>query len=66
MPAKGLVRSFQPLEILAEGQIEAIHAASLQVLERTGVVFESQRALEVHLPRRRAGGLREQARTDPT
>ena len=49
MPAKGLVRSFQPLEILAEGQIEAIHAASLQVLERTGVVFESQPALEILL-----------------
>ena len=65
MPAKGLVRSFEPLEILAEGQSEAIHAASLQVLERTGVVFESQHALEI-LQRAAAGGLREQARADPT
>ena len=47
MPAEGLVRNFNPLEILVEGQIEAIHAASLQVLERTGVVFESQHALEI-------------------
>jgi trimethylamine--corrinoid protein Co-methyltransferase len=47
MAAQGLVRNFKPLEILSEEQVQAIHAGALDVLEVTGVAFESPRALEI-------------------
>jgi trimethylamine--corrinoid protein Co-methyltransferase len=47
MSAKGFVRNFKPLEILTEEQLEAIHRGALDVLQVTGVQFESERALKV-------------------
>ena len=47
MPANGFVRNFKPLEIMTEEQVEAIHRGTLDVLETTGVRFESKRALEL-------------------
>jgi len=44
---RGFRRNFEPVKILTESQIEAIHLASLDVLEKTGVKFESRRALEL-------------------
>jgi trimethylamine--corrinoid protein Co-methyltransferase len=46
MPNKGYVRNFRPLQILTDDQMEDIHRASLDVLEKTGVRFESERALK--------------------
>lgn len=47
MPAKGYPINFKPIEIMTEQQVEAIHRGSLDVLEKTGVRFESQRALKL-------------------
>jgi len=47
MPAKGFARNFEPLKLLTEEQTEAIHRGSLDVLEQTGVRFESERALKL-------------------
>lgn len=47
MTAEGFIPSFEPLKILNEEQVEAIHQATLRVLEETGVRFESERALEL-------------------
>ena len=47
MTAKGYTRDFKPLKILSEEQVEAIHRAALDVLEVTGVRFESERALKL-------------------
>jgi trimethylamine--corrinoid protein Co-methyltransferase len=47
MTAKGYTRVFKPLTILSEEQVEATHRATLDVLEVTGVRFESQRALKL-------------------
>ena len=47
MPARGFMRKFRPLEILGEEQMEAIHRGSLDVLENTGVRFESEKALKL-------------------
>ena len=46
MPAKGYVRNFKPLQILSEEEMEAIHRGSLDVLEKTGVRFESERLVK--------------------
>ena len=43
---KGFVRKFEPLRILTDTQVEYIHTISLEILEKTGVKFESKRALE--------------------
>lgn len=37
----------KPVDILSEGQVARIHAATLDILETTGLVFEHARALEV-------------------
>ena len=37
----------RPLRILAQPEVERIHQASLEVLADTGVMFQSQRALDV-------------------
>ena len=47
MTARGFLRNFPPLTILSQEQVEAIHRGSLEVLEATGVRFESDRALEL-------------------
>jgi trimethylamine--corrinoid protein Co-methyltransferase len=47
MTAKGYLRNIKPLEILNEQQVEAIHRGTLDVLEVTGVRFESERALRL-------------------
>ncbi len=44
---KGFTRIFKPLEILTEEQIAAIHKGTLSVLKRTGLRFESERALKL-------------------
>ena len=47
MVAKGFARTFEPLRILTEEQVEAIHRGSLEILEHTGVRFEHERALKL-------------------
>ena len=44
---KGIIRNLHPLEILTEEQIELIHKDTLDVLQKTGVRFESERALKL-------------------
>ena len=44
---KGFTRNFKPLEILSEGELEAIHRGTLSVLRKTGVRFESKKALKL-------------------
>ena len=44
---QGLVRNIRPLEILSEEQLELIHKNTLDVLETTGVRFESEKALKL-------------------
>lgn len=43
---KGFTRKIKPLEILTKEEIEMIHRATLDVLERTGVRFEQEEALK--------------------
>jgi trimethylamine--corrinoid protein Co-methyltransferase len=40
-----IVCSLRKLDFLGEGQVEQIHAASLSILKRTGLVFNSEQAL---------------------
>ena len=47
MPTNGFVRNFKPLGILTEGQVEAIHRGALDVLDKTGIQFESIKALQI-------------------
>ncbi|HEX9014260.1 MAG TPA: trimethylamine methyltransferase family protein, partial [Anaerolineaceae bacterium] len=47
MTAEGFQRNFPPLKILSDEQVEAVHRGSLQVLETTGVRFESEKALKL-------------------
>ena len=47
MALKGFTRNFKPLEILTEGQVEAIHRGILEVLWVTGVRVEHDRALKL-------------------
>jgi trimethylamine---corrinoid protein Co-methyltransferase len=47
MSTKGFVRKFKPLEILTEEQVRAIHLATLDVLETTGVRMEHDRGLKL-------------------
>lgn len=44
---KGIIRNLRPLEILTEEQIELIHKSTLEVLQNTGVRFESEKALKL-------------------
>ncbi|MCL6088399.1 MAG: trimethylamine methyltransferase family protein [Actinobacteria bacterium] len=44
---KGFTRNFEPLRILRENQVEQIHKASLNVLEETGFLFDSVKALKL-------------------
>lgn len=47
MTIKGFKRNFSPLEIVNEKQLDAICRGTLQVLEKTGVVFHHKKALEI-------------------
>ena len=47
MAVKGYTRNFTPLRILSEEQIEQIHTSTLEVLKKTGVRFDSERALKL-------------------
>jgi trimethylamine--corrinoid protein Co-methyltransferase len=47
MTARGFIPGFEPLTLLNEEQVEAVHHATLEVLEKTGVRFESRRAMEL-------------------
>jgi len=47
LPWRSVVNPYPPLEFLSADQIEAIHDASLQILEELGVEFLSTRALEL-------------------
>ena len=44
---KGFTRKIVPLKILSDTQVEYIHSTTLEVLEKTGVKFESERALKI-------------------
>ena len=41
---KGFTRKIEPIRILTNSQVEQIHSLTLEVLEKTGVKFESSRA----------------------
>ena len=43
----GFKRNFEPVRVLSDSQVEAIHTATLDVLEKTGVKFENDRALNL-------------------
>jgi len=47
MALKGFMRRFKSFEILTEGQIEAIHKGTLDVLQKTGVRVEHKKALKI-------------------
>ncbi|MCK5635396.1 MAG: trimethylamine methyltransferase family protein, partial [Anaerolineales bacterium] len=47
MALNGFVRTFKPLEMLTEEQIEATHRAVLDVLENTGVKMQHPEALKL-------------------
>ena len=47
MAAKGFIRNFKPLEILTEEQVEAAHRGALDILETTGIRYESKRGLKI-------------------
>jgi trimethylamine---corrinoid protein Co-methyltransferase len=47
MTANGNLRNFKPLEMFTVEQTEAIHRATLEVLETSGVRFESEKALQL-------------------
>lgn len=44
---RGFTRNFDPIRILTDSQVEAIHRGTLDVLEKTGVKFESDKALKL-------------------
>ena len=44
---RGFQRKFNPIKIMTDSQVEAIHRATLNVLERTGIKFESEGALNL-------------------
>lgn len=45
--ARGFKRGFKPLNILREEEVEAVHRGVLDVLDETGVVFDSPEALQL-------------------
>jgi len=47
MSLRGFTRNIPPMEILTEEQVEAIHRATLDVMENTGIRFENERALAI-------------------
>jgi trimethylamine--corrinoid protein Co-methyltransferase len=47
MAMKGFTRTFRPLEILNEEQLQSIHKATLDVLENVGIRIEHKKALKL-------------------
>lgn len=47
MPLKGFKRRIEPIKMLSDQQVEEIHRATLEVLNRTGIRFESKKALKL-------------------
>lgn len=47
MALKKFVRNFKPLEILTEEQVETIYAGILEILWKTGIVFDHKGALQL-------------------
>ncbi len=45
--AKGFTRNIKPLKILTDEQVEAIHRSTLDVLQKTGIRFEHDKALKL-------------------
>jgi len=46
-PWRAVTNTYRPLEILDEDQLEAIHDASMRILEEIGIEFMSARALDI-------------------
>ncbi len=44
---KGFTRKIEPIRVLSDLQIEELHKATLEILETTGVKYESKRALKL-------------------
>jgi len=44
---QGYKRRFEAIRVLTDSQIEEVHAATLQILQETGFMYESKRALKV-------------------
>jgi len=44
---QGFTRKLEPLRILTDSQVEHIHNTTLEILEKTGVKLESERALKL-------------------
>jgi trimethylamine--corrinoid protein Co-methyltransferase len=44
---KGFVRNIKPLDVLTDEQMEQIHTATLHVLNKTGIRFDSKKALQL-------------------
>jgi len=47
LPWRNLVNPYSPIEVLSADQIEAIHAASLRVLQELGIAFLLPEALDI-------------------
>lgn len=47
MVAKGVTCKLEMINILTEQQVDAIHKGTLEVLEKTGVVFDHEKALKL-------------------
>ena len=62
---KGFQRNFDPIKVMTDSQVEAIHRATLDVLERTGIKFESVRALNLLEANGLRRGFRDQNRPHP-
>jgi hypothetical protein len=44
---KGFQRKFNPVKVMTDSEVEAVHRATLDILDRTGIRFESARALKL-------------------
>ena len=44
---KGFTRKIEPIRVLSDLQVEELHKAALEILETTGVKYESKRALKL-------------------
>jgi trimethylamine:corrinoid methyltransferase-like protein len=47
LPWRRIINPYKPLEILSDDQVEAIHQASLRILEEMGLEFMSPEALDL-------------------
>lgn len=47
LPRRSVVNAYKPIEVISEDQIEAIHDASLRILEEIGMDFLNDEALDI-------------------